>query len=143
MLSSIDLVAIDAIYHGLCEFISFTKKCIPTKKGDWNWTYGWTPHRWRNEIKFWKIMQMTWWTNKTVYSEWASCKNKFICRKRSKCLLLTIFLNQVDSCDLDWSDYLFVRNRRPHPPIPILQLLNFGGNFIQYKLWRCILVLYR
>ena len=37
--------------------------------------------------QIWEIMQMIWWTNKTVYSEWNSCKNVFICRKRSKCLL--------------------------------------------------------
>ena len=100
MLNSIDLVASDAIYHGLCEFISCTKKCISTKKGtETEHTAG---HPTDNAMKsnFEKLCKWL------VYSEWASCKNRFICRKRSKCSLLTIFLNQVDSCDLDWPDVL-------------------------------------
>ena len=84
--SNIDLVTSDAIYHGQFESIFLRKKVYLRQRGRKVNTRLFTPRitQW-NQI--WKIMQMIWWTNKTAYSEWNSCKNVFICRKRSKCLL--------------------------------------------------------
>ena len=94
MPSNIDLVTSDGIYHGLCVLFWILEKIFEKMntcdKPDQNCTHDWTPHGERIEIKFWKLMQTTWWTNRIVYSDWASWKNRFICRKRSKCLLFTI-----------------------------------------------------
>ena len=82
--SSIDVGASDTIYHEQSESIFFYEKCISTTNGTKSeHTVGHTADN--NKIKFWNIMQMNWWTNRNVYSEWASCKNVFICRKRSMC----------------------------------------------------------
>ena len=56
-----------------------------------------TGHPTDNAMKsnFEKICKWLGRTNGTVYSEWASCKNKYIGRKRSKYLLFTSFWTRV------------------------------------------------
>ena len=77
----IDLVASDAIYHGQCESF-FTKKCILTTKG--TETEHAAGHSTNNAMKsnFEKLCK---WLNEQTklftVSEWASCKNMFICKK--------------------------------------------------------------
>ena len=90
--SSTDLVASDATMW-ICESAFFTKKCIRTTKR--TETEHMAEHPTDNAMKsnFEKLCR--WFDeqtpiSRTVYSEWASCKNVFICRNRSKCLLFKI-----------------------------------------------------
>ena len=90
--SSTDLVASDATVW-ICESAFFTKKYIRTAKR--TETEHMAEHPMDNAMKsnFEKLCR--WFDEQTpisraVYSGWASCKNVFICRNRSKCLLFKI-----------------------------------------------------